>query len=379
MSPSLRKPLLVLHTWGGIISGLVLLTVALSGTVLIFRTQLERRMDPRRFIVPAGAQRWSIDRLAARARAAHPAGDLLSVRYYGDPTMPLLVLFSTREYVHLNPYTGEVLGTRARYGEGFGWVEGLHKYLTLDPDTGTNVNGTFGFVFAGLFLTGLVLWWPATRRALKAGLTVNRKLRGRPWHLNLHKTLGFYATAILLFSAVTGIFIAFDSTRAALDVITLSPARNIPGPIAGAGEQFAGFDAVARQIDRLMPHARETYIARPKQGLVTSYAIAADAPHPNARSYVWLDGATAGVVRFTPYARASRGYRLYYWLLSLHTAAAGGWVMKLLLLFGTLSVPVLAYTGVMSYLRRKSRQTATAPARPGAAGTNSMASPTPAK
>lgn len=379
MSPTFRKPLLTLHTWVGLIAGIVLLTVALSGTVLIFRTQLERRMDPDRFIVPVGAQRLSIDGLAARARAAHPAGELQSVRFYGDPTMPLLVLFSTKEYVHMNPYTGAVLGTRARYGEGFGWVEGLHKYLTLDPDTGTNVNGTFGFIFAGLFLSGVVLWWPATRRALKAGLTFNRKLKGRPWNLNLHKTLGFYVAAILLFSSITGIFIAFDSTRVALNVITASTEQKPPVPAPRPATAFVGFDAIERQVARLMPNARETYIPMPKQGLVPAYAIAADAPHPNARSYVWIDGGTADLVRFSPYAQASRGYRLYLWLLSLHTAVAGGWAMKLLLLIATLSVPVLAYSGLMSYLRRKARQTAPAALRRPATGSNPVASPAPAE
>ena len=47
---------------------------------------------------------------------------------------------------------------RKRYGEGFGWIEGLHKYLLLEPTTGETVNGTFACVFAALLLTGVVLW-----------------------------------------------------------------------------------------------------------------------------------------------------------------------------------------------------------------------------
>ncbi len=380
MKPAVRKPILTLHAWVGLIGGVVLLVVALSGAVLVFRPQLERRMDPDRFIVPAGSVRLPIDQLTARARAVHPAGELESVRFYGDPTMPLLVLFSTKEYVHLNPYTGAVLGTRKRYGEGFGWVEGLHKYLTLDPAIGENVNGSLAFVFAGLMLTGVVLWWPATRRALKAGLTLNRKLSGRPWNLNLHKTSGAYAAAILLFSALSGIPIAFDSTRAVLNFITGSGNQLPPSPRPASAAPFVGFDAVESQIAALMPHARETYIALPKSGLVTSYAIAADAPHPNARSYVWTDAATGHVVRYLAYAQATRGYRLYSWLLSLHTGVAGGWTVKLLLLFGTLSVPVLAYTGLLSYLRRKSRAPATAAVRaPRAAGNASTAVADPVK
>lgn len=354
MKPALRTPLLTLHLWIGISVGVVFLVVALSGAVLVFRSKLERTLDPRRFIIEPGVARLAPDELVARARAAHPTAEFLSVRYYGDPTMPFLAYFSNKDYVHLNPYTGEVLGTRQRYGEGFGWVESVHKYLMLEPGVGENVNGSFAFVFIALLLSGVVLWWPATRRALKAGLTLNRKLAGRPWNLNVHKTVGIYVACVLLFSATSGVPISFESTRVVLDFVTGSKREApLPVPAAPAGG-FAGFNAVAERIASLMPDARETYIPLPKKGLVAAYAIAANAPQPNARSYVFFDP-SATVLRFAPYEQASAGYRLYYWLLSLHTGTAGGFAVQLLLLTATLAVPVLAWTGVASYLRRKSR------------------------
>ncbi len=354
MKPVLRTPLLTFHLWTGITVGVVFMVVALSGTALIFRSKLERTLDPQRFVVEPGATRLPIDNLVARARVAHPGVDFLSVRYWSDPTASFTAYFADRNYVHLNPYTGAILGTRARYGEGFGWIEGLHKYLRLEPTLGESVNGTFAGVFAALLLTGFVLWWPATRRALVAGLTLNRKLTGRPWQLNLHKTIGAYAGLVLLFSAVSGIPISFESTWPVLDLITFSKREQPPSAPVGVPTAFAGFDVVGRQIAKLMPAARETYIPLPKAGLISAYAIAADAPHPNARSYVFLDPA-ASVIRYAPWAQASAGYRLYYWMLSLHSAATGGIVVQLLLLTATLCVPLLAWTGVASYLRRKSR------------------------
>lgn len=234
MKPTLRKPLLNFHLWTGITVGLVFIVVALSGAALIFRGKLKRTLDPGRFIVVPGGTRLPVDDLVARARAAHPAAEFLSVRYWSDPTMPFTALFTDKQYVHLNPYTGAFLGARRRYGEGFGWIEGLHKYLMLEPGLGENVNGSLAFVFAALLLTGAVLWWPATRRALVAGLTLNSRLSGRPWYLNLHKVIGAYAGAILLFSALSGIPISFESTRRVLDLITFSHREEPPGAAAGA-------------------------------------------------------------------------------------------------------------------------------------------------
>ena len=156
-----------------------------------------------------------------------------------------------------------------------------------------------------------------------AGLTLNRKLTGRPWGLNLHKTFGVYAAPVLLFNALSGITVAFEPTRSVLDFITFSKRDQAPVAPAKARSPFAGFDAVERQMNCLRPDARETYIPLPKAGIVAAYAIASDAPHPNARSYVYLE-LSASVVRYAPYARASAGYRLYYRMLSLHTAVTGG-------------------------------------------------------
>ena len=73
MNLALRKRLLPLHTWAGISAGLVLIFIALTGGVLIFRSTLERPMDAARFVVAAGATRLAPDELVARARVANPS------------------------------------------------------------------------------------------------------------------------------------------------------------------------------------------------------------------------------------------------------------------------------------------------------------------
>ena len=79
--------------------------------------------------------------------------------------------------------------------------------------------------------------------------------------------------------------------------------------------------------------------------------IAADAPHPNARSYAWFDAATGALLRFEPYAASSEGSKAYRWLSSLHMGHIGGALGQAVLFLGVLGVPLLAYTGIRSYLR----------------------------
>lgn len=214
------------------------------------------------------------------------------------------------------------------------------------------MNGSFALGLVVIILTGYALWWPATRRALRAGLTINRRLSGRPWHLSLHKALGAYAGVVLLVLAVTGLPIAFDGVKASLYPLTGSAKSSYPLP-APAAAPFVGFTALEREIGRLMPGARETYLPLPKNGVVRAYAMEANAPHPNARSYAYFDAADARLLLAEPFASAPRGHRVYYWMMSIHTGVTGGWPLKVLLLLGVLAVPVLAWTGVASWLARR--------------------------
>jgi len=365
MSAFTRKVLLPVHLWAGMILGLFLIVTAVTGALLVFRNQLEPRLDPQKFVVTTpGTARLAPDDLVARSRVAHPGAELESIRYFGDPTAPFMAYYTDKQYVHLNPYTGDVLGIRARYGSMFGWVEGMHKFLQIEPSIGENITGYTALTFGFIILSGLVLWWPATRKALKAGLTLNWKLKGRPWNLNLHKALGAYAAVILLISVSTGVPIALDWAKDVLYPLTGSKKVLPPKGAADTDTmKFAGFDAAAAAVAAVYPNAIETYIPLPKKGIVPAYVIEANAGHPNARSYVWLKPATAKVIEARPYAQAGAGFRLYYWMMSLHTGVMGGPAWQVILLLGALSVPVLAYTGTASYLRRKYGKPAAQPAK----------------
>lgn len=357
-----RKIFLQVHLWAGLTIGLVLVGMAVSGAMIVFRPQLDAKIDSHLKVVAPGASRLAPDDLVARARVAHPGAELESVRFYGEPTAPFLVYYTDKQYVHLNPYTGEVLGIRKRYGDFFGWFEGFHKFLQLDPGLGENITGYTATIFGVVILTGMFLWWPATRRALKAGLTLNPKLSGRPWNLNLHKTVGAYAAVVVLFSVCSGVPISLDWAKNALYPLSASTKVLPPTQDPALGKQFAGFTAAAQQLEQIFPAAHETYIPLPKKGVVAAYVIEANPTHLYARSYAWLNPADAAPVRVTPYAQASRGFRLYYWMMALHTGNMGGWVVQLMLLLGALAVPLLTYTGAAIFLKRKFGRPAKVPA-----------------
>ena len=336
----------------GLIIGLILGIQGVTGALLAWRTPLNRVVNRHLYVVTPGATRLSYEELAIRAQAARPEAKLEYFRAFAAPDAPVMMGFTDDIYVHLNPYDGSVLGLRSRFGDSLGWVEGWHKYLQLRPSIGGPIVGTVAFGFIVMILTGIVLWWPSTRRALRAGVTINWKLSGRPWNLGLHKTVGIYATLVVLVSALTGVPIALKWIQRAFFSLEVTA----PASPSGGEQPFVGSDVIVRELDRLMPLAHDIYVQLPRRGLVKTHAIAADAPHLNARSYAWFNPEDGALLRYAPYSEAGNGFRAYYWMLSLHTGLIGGWVAQLLLSLGALAVPVLVYTGAASYLQRKFRR-----------------------
>jgi uncharacterized iron-regulated membrane protein len=355
MSPIVRKSLVSLHLWCGFTVGLVLVMLGLSGAAMIFRVQLEPIFSAKLFQVAPRGTVLSLDTLLAKAKAANPASTVNYVRIFKSAEKPVMVRFKDFNTVFVNPYTGEILGLQNRSAGFFGPLVTIHKLRFLG-ELGGHITASCALVFVFIILTGWLLWLPSSRRALVAGLTLNRSLSGRPWSLNLHKTVAIYASLIVLASALTGIMQAFDWAKDALYAVTGSAKEAAPKPAAAAAPgKSLPLDAFVPKLRALSPDFSEALLYPPHQGVVDGYVVGADASHPTARSMFWLNAVTGDTLRYIPYAQASLGFRAYWFGYSLHTGQIGGLAGQLFLLFGALSIPVIAVSGLISYLRRKSR------------------------
>jgi vanillate O-demethylase ferredoxin subunit len=354
-----RKRLLPLHRWTGMSAGLVLLLTAVSGALLLFRPQLEPVVDGQLLSVPGCVKHASIDRMTANAVAAYPSGRLDFIRIPASrdagQTMPTaFVRFADKQTVYLNPCTGAVLGQRNRYSGLFGRIEGWHRLRFIEG--GGEIVGAAALIAAVLLIGGgLTLWWPSTHKGMRSALRFAGGMTGGARRLSLHKSVGVFAGVIIVFSALTGAPQSFKWYKNALYAVTGSTAKEQPpqsAPVAGAAR--LPMDVFWQQVQQLDPDMAEAQLRYPVKKLdpIEIYMVGIDAPHPNARSYLYLDAYSGKVLAFKPYRSSSAGHKLYYWILSAHNGLIGGIVAKLLLLIGCLAVPVLAYTGISTFVRR---------------------------
>ena len=246
MSPAFRKTVLAFHRWTGLTVGLVFVMLAVTAGILVFRPQLEPAVSPELFTGSACATPAPLDTAIASAVAAHPGGKLDDVRLRpaGDPAQ---VRFLDRTTIHVDPCTARVLGESHKWSGAFGFPEMLHRFRFIEGEAGPLLDGSItAAVLVLLLVGGIVVWWPATRMAMRGAFKFRPHLKGIAFTLNLHNVTGIYTAIVLLITAVTAMPISFTAVRESLYSLTSSQRLVKPLAKPPPGARAGGFPRLAR-------------------------------------------------------------------------------------------------------------------------------------
>lgn len=359
-----------LHLWLAVPFGVVVTLVCLSGAALVFEDEITALCRPELYRVDvAGRQPLPVDRVVGGVQRTLPAGTgIAGVSIPADPSAPWRVNLTQprRAWVAVNPYTGEVLGRGGRL-PFFSFMFRLHRWLLGDAGSvGKTVVGLSTLAFAAALLTGLALWWPRRRGALRHALTVPVR-RGLPrFWFGLHNAGGFYACLLLLVMALTGLTWSFGWYRSAFYALfgTQPPQRHGAGggPSArrdGAAPRptdFAQWQTVADELRRLHPHGG-TISLKDGEATVALRALG----NSRATDRYAFDPATGRMELVSRYADAPPADKLRGWIYSVHTGTWGGLVTRALYFLAALLGATLPLTGYYLWwrrLRRRGRRTA---------------------
>jgi len=218
-SKRLRKILFQVHLWTGIGIGLYVVVISLSGTVLIYRSELRQRYDPQPRVVDVSGVRLSEAQLVEATEGRFQDATIEVWTNPEDPrhavTMSVRRPGEERQQFLYDPYTGDYLGYALPAGWRFTtWLLDFHDNL-LGGGTGRAVNGIGAVLLSVLSVTGAVIWWPGVggwRRAL----LVDWRATWRRLNWSLHGALGLWTVVFIFMWGATGIYLAFPGPFGAL-------------------------------------------------------------------------------------------------------------------------------------------------------------------
>lgn len=397
------------HLIVGLLVGVIVLSMAISGLLIAYETQL---MDwanrDLRVVVPAeGGARLGVESIVARARSENlqPSG----VTVKADPALPVTVSIGREGTYYFDPYTGKNLGSGAEsWHHFFHAATDWHRFLTqtgLERPVGKAITGAGTLLFGFLLLSGIYLWWPRHWRAanLKAALLFNRKLKGRARDWNWHNVIGFWSAFPMLLIILTGLIMSYSWANTLLFRMTGNepppPRTGPPGAVAGGagggggearrgpgggegerrregggpaggagmgggrgGERPASPPASVDGLDVLLTQVQERHAdwrsisLRMPQALGGTFPLMLDRGgrgQPHLRTMLNLD-LTKKEIQDSPddFQQQNLGRRLRMYARFLHTGELFGFVGQTIAAMCTLAAALLVWTGFALAWRR---------------------------
>ncbi|HEU4470866.1 MAG TPA: PepSY-associated TM helix domain-containing protein [Flavisolibacter sp.] len=269
-SNRIRSFFLVVHRWLGLVSGLVVLVVSITGCLYVFEEEWRQLVQHKYLHVDkAAGQRRSITELAAAVSKAYPAQQITQVRFLEEKDAAFVFHTKKELAISVDPYSGKIIGHRDLNKDFMSVVLDIHLHLLMGK-TGAEIVRWNVLIFFILCISGLIVWWPKQKRFLKQALTIKWKTKNRKrLNWDLHSVLGFYALFVLLIISLTGIFWVFDTAKSLVSAATGSPVWKAPKlqSVPGTLKKENPLDSAYNYASLQHPGASQVFLTVPPDSL----------------------------------------------------------------------------------------------------------------
>ncbi|HEY8066950.1 MAG TPA: PepSY-associated TM helix domain-containing protein [Methylosinus sp.] len=372
-----RKLWLDIHLYIGLVAGAMLALIGLTGSALVFWTEIDEMLDPAMFTSaapPEGEAAFApLGRIGEALNAALPAG-----AKPGGVGMPRNESGCYKVYYEdaktgdtrrlcIDPYTAKVLGDRVYWSKSgvahhsfMSFLFQLHWSLLLydvagDPGV---VVGLAAILLVVSVFTGVYLWWPSPGKWL-AAFTLKRNASGERLNYDLHKLGGLYTAAVLLAVLISGVSMNLD-TQFQWVVALFSPlsaaqrGEIVSGP--ADGRPRIPFEQAVDAAARLYPEGRLENVGFPKDA-TSVYEICrtdiAEISRFIGTRCAFVDQYSGEVVGVRDPVHGTAGDVFMQWQWPLHSGRAFGWTGRILVFVTGLVCPLLFVTGMIRWLQKR--------------------------
>ena len=385
----MRKIFRNIHLWLSVPFGILITLICFSGAALVFEKEvMELCHRELYFVTKVEAAPLPMEQLMTKVAATLPDSvSVTGVNISSDPERAYQVTLSKprRASMYVDQYTGEITGKYER-APFFNFMFRMHRWLldSMKQDGGIfwgkMIVGTSTLMFVFVLISGVVVWWPRTRKALKNSLKIVANKGWRRFWYDLHVAGGMYALVFLLSMALTGLTWSFQWYRTGFYKTFGVEVQ----PSMGHGNAAANATAKGGKRDG-KPEGREGRGAHrysPYTNWQQVYEQLAEA-NPDYKQISVSDGsASVAVPRFgnqrgtdrykfnprngeitetTLYKDLDNSGKIRGWIYSVHVGSWGGMLTRILTFVAALIGASLPLTGYYLWIRKKIKRRPASP------------------
>ena len=365
----LRKIIFWLHLPVGVIAGLVILNMCVTGVLLTYEKQIISWADTRsyRSAPPATqTQHLPVETLIAMARDAR-GGNPTAVTLKSDPSAPAEIGFGRETTLFVNPYTGAILGEGSpKVRSFFRGVTDWHRWLGAkgeNRNVARAITGACNLGFLFLVASGFYLWWPRNwnLKSLRNVMWFRRGLPSKARDFNWHNTIGFWSAAPLFIVVLSAVVISYtwagNLVYRVVGETPPAPRANQPAPTSSSNSgkpELNNLNAAWLRAEQQVGDWRSISLQLPssESAPLTFNIDRGNGGQPQKRAQLVLDRASGEAVRWEPFSANSRGRQLRSILRFAHTGEVAGILGQTIAGLVSLGGSVLVITGLALATRR---------------------------
>jgi uncharacterized iron-regulated membrane protein len=381
------------HFYAGIIISPFLLILAVTGSIYLFKPQIEQNLYKEYYEVKAQGEKLPASEQIEEVKKLHPDAQITKYRPGESPERSSEIGISTDDgsaTVFLDPYTGKSLGELKPEDRIMDKIVEFHGELMAGTigDRIVELVASWAIV---LIVTGLFLWFPRKKDKL-AGVFFPRFGKGKSiLRRDLHAVPAFWITAGMLFLIMTGLpWSGFWGTNfqnlmtnagagyppsiwtgeAPQSVVKTKEiadvpwaAENLEVPVSALeGYTPVSINDVVSIADREgIDPSYTVYIPGDEKGVYTLSAFPAKAQNEVTMHLDQYSGAVLADYRFDHYGI---GGKIVAMGITLHTGTQFGFINQLISLFICLGIILVVVSGFYLWLKRKPKKEMGAPKAP---------------
>ena len=337
-----RGWLFQVHLWLGLLLGVYMAAIGVTGSALIFRPEIEPRLIDRSSHgnTPGKAFQAAWNNVR-RAYPDHAISAISLNQYPGttldDPYRVKLQVGSRTFFTYVDASTGALVGVQHPVIQ---WIQELHFKLFAGY-IGVVLNAMGAVLFVLMCVTGAFIWWPG-RRQWKQGFTIRWATRWQIVNYDVHHVVGI-ASALLLGAVSAAAVVSAVEYRTAYhpeEVAWQSQVDSWP----------VNLDVVVDAANAAVPGGRAIFLYLPT-GPTTPFRFDKTVNEMSYRIYLdQQDGRVQRIVNARP--GTSLQARVDNWAGLIHYGRFWGYASRSAWVVLGLAVPILFVSGLLMWWHR---------------------------